>query len=639
MESVSRRNFLKGAFATGTLVAAGAALPMVGCAPSGASAESDGAANGAEQSFDYAADVVVVGSGAAGLMACVGAHENGATSLLFEKNGHVGGDSLVCHQDILAFWPERTMADAGFEDTYESYLNDWKATHEYSSLKGIAGEPMPDSFPHCERYMDIFKDAGNWLVDEAGVELVPVILGSSLATRYSVEPRTWHADIPVVTTVLETLETYDDVNIVTSAEVLSLIRDDGGRVIGVRIMNAAGQVLTARANKAVVIASGTFNGNQYMISHYINYAYSLAVSYGNVASTGDGHRMAMEIGADVVDMDLGMNWNVCWLGNDNYWNVNNHLGKFGDAEGSLALHDPAIFVNRNGKRYCNELLGYNGMGRNTCDQPARMGYYVFDSAIEDDELVNCGAIVLEADTLEELAGKMDVDEATFLAEVARYNGFVDAGADEDFGKDVEGCTRIETAPFRALIITPRPYVTLGGIATDADSHVLDGQGDAIPGLYAAGVVCGSYAEEEGLLYYGGFGQSLAFGMQAGRNAAAEEGFGDTFAPEASAEVQNEPVAAAIPVSYVDGTYTGSGNGMGGEINVTLDIQGGTITVTDISPNNETEGIGGREAIEDGTFKAMIEEAQSADIDTITGATITTTAIKTAVADALSEAAE
>ncbi|MBQ9067559.1 MAG: FAD-binding protein, partial [Eggerthellaceae bacterium] len=529
MEQLSRRNFLK----LGGAMAAGAALPLVGCSQSGnasSGAASSAAVSSADASssavaveaeskdinYDFAADVVVIGSGAGGLMACVGAHEAGATSLLIEKNTYVGGDSLVCHQDILAFWPERTMADAGFEDTRESYLEDWIATHEYSSLKGIQGQPMPESFPHIERYVDIFRETGNWLVEEAGVELVPVILGSSLATRYSVEPRTWHADIPVVTSVLNKLETFDDVTILTSMQGISLMQDESGKVCGVRMCTDDGTVYAARANKGVVIATGSFCGNQFMVSHYIKHEYSQVVSYGTVAATGDGHRMAMEIGANTVDLDLGLNWNVCWLGTDNYWNTNNHLGKFGDMEGALAPRDPAIFVNRNGKRYANELLGYNGMGRNTCEQPDRMGFYIFDSAIHDQELLDCGAIVLSADSIEELAGKIGVDPAALRETVDRYNGFVDAGEDTDFGKNVEGCTRIETAPFYALTIVPRPYVTLGGLATDADSRVLDKSGSPIPGLYAAGIVCGSYAEQDGLLYYGGFGQALAFGMQAGR---------------------------------------------------------------------------------------------------------------------------
>ena len=93
---------------------------------------------------------------------------------------------------------------------------------------------------------------------------------------------------------------------------------------------------------------------------------------------------------------------------------------------------------------------------------------------------------------------------------------------------------------------------------------------------------------------------------------------------------------AAPV-YADGTYTGTGAGMGGDINVTLVIENGHISVADISPNNETQGIGGYEAIDDGTYAQAVEDAQGPDIDNVSGATITTKAIKDAVADALAQA--
>ena len=97
--------------------------------------------------------------------------------------------------------------------------------------------------------------------------------------------------------------------------------------------------------------------------------------------------------------------------------------------------------------------------------------------------------------------------------------------------------------------------------------------------------------------------------------------------------------ADVDLSTVaDGTYTGTGAGMGGDINVTIEVSGGVIKVVDISPNNETQGIGGYEAIEDGTYAAQIESAQGSKIDGIAGATITSDAISAAVHAALEQGA-
>ncbi|MCI8513851.1 MAG: FMN-binding protein [Lachnospiraceae bacterium] len=95
--------------------------------------------------------------------------------------------------------------------------------------------------------------------------------------------------------------------------------------------------------------------------------------------------------------------------------------------------------------------------------------------------------------------------------------------------------------------------------------------------------------------------------------------------------------AAPAHNYKDGTYTGTGRGMGGDITVTLTVAGGVVTVDEITGPYETPGVGGKEAIEDGSFKSQIEKAQSSDIDGITGATMTTGGVKKAVEDALSQA--
>ena len=101
-----------------------------------------------------------------------------------------------------------------------------------------------------------------------------------------------------------------------------------------------------------------------------------------------------------------------------------------------------------------------------------------------------------------------------------------------------------------------------------------------------------------------------------------------------------PLAAVADEAsgLVDGTYTGTGTGMGGDINVTIEVKDGKISVTDISPNNETKSIGGYEAIEDGTYADQVEIAQGADIDGVAGATITSKAIEDATSAALAQAA-
>lgn len=104
------------------------------------------------------------------------------------------------------------------------------------------------------------------------------------------------------------------------------------------------------------------------------------------------------------------------------------------------------------------------------------------------------------------------------------------------------------------------------------------------------------------------------------------------------EAANATETSAAAGKYVPGTYTGKGRGMGGAIEVTLTVdEDGIVSVDAIEDEGETQGIGGKEAIEDGTFAAQIMDAQSDEIDGITGATATTSGVETAVRNALKQA--
>lgn len=121
------------------------------------------------------------------------------------------------------------------------------------------------------------------------------------------------------------------------------------------------------------------------------------------------------------------------------------------------------------------------------------------------------------------------------------------------------------------------------------------------------------------------------------NASPEQPQASIEAGRNVSENAKEPPRKTPEVVYKDGTYSGEGKGMGGPISVTLTVSNGTVSVDEITETGETAGIGGKEAIEDGTFVSQIEDAQSADIDGVTGATMTTGGVKKAVEAALAQA--
>ena len=290
-------------------------------------------------------------------------------------------------------------------------------------------------------------------------------------------------------------------------------------MIGVQFIDADGAIRYARADRGVVLGTGAFTGNGGMLGKYVNPAWNGLRTSGVATCTGDGIRMAQLAGAELVDMDLGCIFLAVPEGTANVLMLELYMAKFSTEPDAIAENVPGILVNQEGQRVIAESRGYTDMMTRIADEPCYLGYYVCDSTLDYSGLD--GSVIRFADTLEELAAAIGVDAEALTATVERYNGFVDAGEDADFGKQMAGTVRLEQPPFLAIRLDPRPYISLGGVKTDVDSRVIGVDGEPIPALYAAGAVCGSYWEQLGLVYNGCNNQAIAYGWQAGKNAALE----------------------------------------------------------------------------------------------------------------------
>ena len=199
-------------------------------------------------------------------------------------------------------------------------------------------------------------------------------------------------------------------------------------------------------------------------------------------------------------------------------------------------------LNYEGERFVSESQGYHLIGRATAQQPGQEAWYIFDSSPAVAEMI-LGIIkyenrVIEAATLDELFKITRLPHDAASKSIESYNASISTGVDEAFGKLLDGCQPIATGPFYAINIRPKPYCTYGGVDTDLEARVMDGSGNVIPGLYAAGVVTGSFAAREGFYYNGGLAQALIFGRVAGRNAAAEQSWQEASPTGRESEDQN-----------------------------------------------------------------------------------------------------
>ena len=329
---------------------------------------------------------------------------------------------------------------------------------------------------------------------------------------------------------------------------------------------------------------------------------------------------------------------------------------------------PFLKVNRDGKRFANESTPYDNMLFATRRQPGGVFCQVFDGNCDEDivrfSMIGCASyttamvrdagftaeelisvdggdgLFVKADTLEELADKLGFEgdaKDTFLATCEHYNELFDAQKDDDYGKEDYRLSELRTPPFYGCWYGASLLGTLDGLNINAKMQVLDADYNVVPGLYAAGDASGSFFYTNYPEYIPGLAacRSVTEGRQCVKMIAEDAG----LAAGAEKTQVEAPVATPAVADCADGTYTGSAEGIGGTLNVTIEISGGKLTVTEIGPNYETPRYPGYGAIENGTFAEQIEAAQSDQIDGVTMATVTTGAIKRALRDALLQAAK
>jgi len=306
---------------------------------------------------------------------------------------------------------------------------------------------------------------------------------------------------------------------------------DGVRVNGVRVRHDG--VESELPAKSVVLACGGFESNAEWRTRYLGPGWDLAKVRGTRFNNGDGIRMALEAGA----MPYG-HWSGCHAV---AWDRN--APEFGD----LAVGDGfqkhsypfGIMVNARGERFVDEGADFRNYtyakyGRVVLEQPAQFCWQIFDGKVLHllrDEYRIRQVTKARADTIEELAGKLEgVDGAAFLRTIAAYNRAVrqDIAFDPTVkdGRRTDGlavaksnwANLIDQPPFEAYQVSCGITFTFGGLRIDTDARVIDTEGEAIPGLFAAGELVG------GLFYFnypGGTGlmSGAVFGRIAGTSAA------------------------------------------------------------------------------------------------------------------------
>lgn len=410
-------------------------------------------------------DIVVVGAGGAGLTAAVIAKDNGADVIVLEKMPYIGGNTLRATGGLNAAGTKYQKA-AGIEDTPDIHFED--------TMKG----GYHKNNPTLVRIMvDFANDAVEWL-NRLGANLVNVAISGGSTNPRSHAPEGGAAVGPAIVDTLEQAAKDRDIQILMNTTATELITDANGAVVGVKATSKEKGELVINA-KAVIMATGGFGANPEMVTRYAPNLEGFATT-NHPGATGEGILMAVEIGAATVQME----------------NIQTHptvVPKMGIMITEAVRGTGAILVNRQGERFINELSTRDVVSKAILEQENGTAFLLFDQGVRDNlkaiESYVQMRLLTEADNLDELADKLNIPADALKATVAKYNNFVATGEDSDFGRH-NLVRKLETAPFYAVEVTPAIHHTMGGLAINTKTEVLDTNGNPIPGLYAAGEVTG-----------------------------------------------------------------------------------------------------------------------------------------------------
>nr|WP_159464272.1 flavocytochrome c [Scandinavium goeteborgense] len=410
-------------------------------------------------------DVVVVGSGGAGLAAAIQAHDEGASVLIVEKMPTIGGNTIKASAGMNAA-ETRFQRVKGIQDSKELFYAE--------SLKGGGNKNNPELL---HRFVENAPEAIEWLA-RRGIMLNDITTTGGMSIDRTHRPRDGSAVGGYLISGLVRNVTKRGIDVMLDTAVDDILFTDG-EVSGVRLLTDENEAVTVQA-KSVVVATGGFSANSAMV---VKYRPDLEgfVTTNHKGATGGGIALLERIGAGTVDMgEIQIHPTV-------------------EQKTSYLISESirgggAILVSQQGNRFYNEMSTRDKVSAAIIALPEHFAYIVFDEHVRAknkaaDEYIAKG-LVTSASSPRALAAALGMDEQAFLATLERYNGFVEKQHDDDFGRTTALRAPISEGPFHAIQIAPGVHHTMGGVTVNTQTEVLNAEHQVISGAYAAGEVVG-----------------------------------------------------------------------------------------------------------------------------------------------------
>lgn len=527
----TRRSFIGlGGVAAATL----AAGSLAGCASGSSSSSKDSSAPAAETT-DYKAapapiadseiketveaDIVVIGGGISGAVAAATAAEAGKKVVVLQK-----AETALSHGSGAAAWNSKAQNEVGAKfDPWEAVI-EWTRQGENRADLDLLKTWIYNSGPTMDWATALTND-----VEGVGPVMMIYMPDMEYPDHFNMCYPAVHMWTGQMQALAQWLLDYSEENgaeVRYSAPAVQLVRDDNntGRVSAAIAKNSDGYIKVT-ATDGVILAAGDYGNNPDMRAEYLPHAEGLKSAYTQPdINTGDGQLMGMWVGGF---MQLAPHCS------------NIHYDPPIDVPDIGGSGIPWLFVNKKGKRFCNEDMQYGQLYAQDMNQPDYMHFQVFDDNFRTDwEDMGSGMMkkeppvdivasieagvekgdVYTGDTLEALAESMGVPADALTATVERYNQLCDEGYDDDYGKQAGRLKPVRKGPFYAIARRAGVLCTLNGVITNGQCQVLDADREVIEGLYAVGNCQGNF--------FGGLehqmvmpGMSLGRAMTTGRVAA------------------------------------------------------------------------------------------------------------------------
>ena len=504
---------VSGATVTSTAIkeAAAAALTAAGLNPDDYKTAVEKTGSAEDSTVD--ADVVVVGAGGAGMTAAITAAAEGKSVVILESQSMVGGNSVRATGGMNAgktvYQDENEFGEsAGVEKTLKTAAEKYADNETITALAKTVSEQWAAYQANPTGYFDSVElmeldtmiggkgindpelvetlcansaDAIDWL-DEHGITLHDVSsFGGASVKRIHRPVNAEGKTVSVGSYMIPLLEENCEkagVQILLNTTANEILTDASGAAVGIKATGSTGETVTVNA-KAVVLTTGGFGANLDMVVKYKPELKGFMTT--NAAGIqGQGIEMAEAIGAATVDMDQ----------------IQIHPTVEANTAALITeglRGDGAVLINAEGKRFIDEVGTRDVVSAAEIAQTGSYSWLVVDQAMVDASSVIQGYIkkgyTVTGETYEELGKAMGVDAAAFAETMDKWNGYVEAKNDPDFGR-TSFANPLNTAPYYAVKVTAGVHHTMGGLKINANTEVLNEKGEVIPGLFAAGEVTG-----------------------------------------------------------------------------------------------------------------------------------------------------